>query len=160
MPQISLTPVTLRSVMHTMQQLGYALAANDGRAFYWEKKGKPAKGLEKAWKTWPQVVSKHHPFFTAEGHDALVYDRSDVTDLIVEITGTGRTNGARVVALLRSDTKDPDLPLAHVIATLCANCGKPSKVDRWKSSLTTVHLRCPYCGHEEARFVERPSQAI
>jgi hypothetical protein len=40
----------------------------------------------------------------AEGHDVRVYDRSDVTDLIVEITGTGRTNGVRVVALLRSET--------------------------------------------------------
>lgn len=160
MPPISLTPVTLRSVMHTMQQLGYVLAANDGRAFYWEKKGKPAKGLEDLWKGWPKVVSKNHPFFKAEGHDALVFDRSDVTDMIVEITGTGRTNGARVVALLRSDTDDPDLPPAHVIAMLCAKCGKPSKIDRWKSSLSTVHLKCPHCEHEEARLVDRPGVAI
>lgn len=160
MAQISLIPVTLRSVQHTMQQLGYVLAEDDGRAFYWEKKGTPIKGLEKAWESWPEVYTHHHPLFTAEGHDALVYDRSDITDLMVEITGTGRTESARIVAILRSETSDPDLPASQRINMKCGNCGEPSKVDRWKSSLTAMNLKCPSCGHEEIRSIDRPQRAF
>jgi hypothetical protein len=160
MAVISLIPVTPRSVMHTLTQLGYVLVEDDGRNYYFRKTGAPPKGLEELWENWPAIVSTHHPLFVADGYDTLVYDRSDVTDLWVEITRTGRTEGARVVALLRSETKDPDLPLGQSIKLLCAACNKPSKVDTWRPTLTTVTLKCPHCGHEEARRLDRPAQAI
>jgi hypothetical protein len=160
MAPISLIPVTLRSVKHFMAQLGYALEADDGRVLIWRKVSKPPKGLEKLGKNWPIVVSKQYPTFTADGHDGLVYDRSDVTDLTVEITGTTRTDGVRVLAILRSESADPDLPPAHVISLSCGKCGKPTKMDRWKNGLRGISLKCPHCGHEEVRSTDQPTRQI
>ena len=160
MAPISLIPVTLRSVKHFMAQLGYVLVADDGRVLIWKKDRKPPKGLEKLSKNWPPVVSKQYPSFTADGHDGLVYDRSDVTDLTVEITGTTRTDGVRVLAILRSESNDPDLPPAHIIGLTCGKCGKPSKVDHWKAGLRGISLKCTHCGHEEVRRTDDPHRQL
>lgn len=153
MAPVALIPVTLRSVKHTLQQLGYVLVEDDGRILIWKKVGPVPSGLEEVAKAWPLVVSKQYPLFTAEGHDLRVYDRSDVTDLIVEITGRARTDGARIVAMLRSETLDPDLPAAHIINLLCKGCGARTRVDRYSSTLKEIFCKCPHCGHEETRRI-------
>lgn len=149
MAQISLIPVTLRSVQLTLGRLGYAIVIDDGHDFVWKKIGPAPSGLEQAYRNWPLVVTKQYPSFKAEGHDISVYDRSDVTDLIVNITGTDRTNGVRIAALLRSDSDDPELPPAHVIKSTCSKCGKPAKIERWETSMQGATFKCTGCGHEE-----------
>lgn len=153
MAPISLIPVTLRSVKHTMQQFGYLLLDDDGHVLIWKKGGPVPKGLEEISKSWPPVVSKQYPTFTAEGHDQPVYDRSDITDLIVEITGRGRTDGARAVAILRSETRDPDLPPAHIIGFVCKSCGHKTKVVSYAPDFKSVSCKCPHCDHEETKMV-------
>jgi hypothetical protein len=142
MAPTSLMPVTLRSVRSLLGELGYSLFFDDGEDFVWKKTGPPPPGLEQVFEDWPTVVTHHYPSFKAEGHDTLVYDRSDVTDLVVEITGKDRTTGVRVVALLRSNA-----------ALACQKCGHPAQVKKYDSDLEGVTVKCTSsdCGHEEYR---------
>ena|SRR5579863_5367316 len=151
MVQISLIPVTLRSVHLTLRLLGYELIEDDGEIYIWKKVGPPPKGMESLFKQWQPVVTHQQPLFIAEGHDQKVYDRSDVTDLWVTITGTDRTTGVKVVARLRSNAGDPDMPPAHVIHSVCSKCGKSTKIQEWDSSLRGATYRCTNagCGHTE-----------
>jgi len=151
MVQISLIPVTCRSVHLTLRLLGYELIEDDGEVFIWKKVGPPPAGMEPLFKHWSPVVTHQLPLFTAEGHDLPVYDRSDVTDLWVTITGTDRTTGVRVVARLRSGAGDPDMPSAHVINVFCTKCGKPSKILKWDASLKGATYQCSNesCKHTE-----------
>jgi hypothetical protein len=142
MAPTSLMPITLRSVKTLLGDLGYSIFLDDGEDFVWKKTGPCPAGLEQAFEAWPKVVTRHYPFFKADGHDTLVYDRSDVTDLIVEITGKDRTEGVRVVALLRSNA-----------ALACQRCGHPAQVKSYDADFQGVTVKCTdsECGHEEFR---------
>jgi hypothetical protein len=160
MVQISLIPVTLNSVKQLMITLGYHLVEDDGRVFYWEKKGPFPRGLEDAARSWPAIVSKHYPLFAAEGQNALVYDRSDVTDLIVEITGTGRTNSARIGAILRTENSDTKAISFQLVDMQCGKCGEKSAISEWRQGADVLLerridavLTCPKCGNSEDRIL-------
>ena len=144
MAPTSLMPITLRSVKTLLGELGYSVVFDDGEDFVWKKTGPFPRGLEQIFDDWPNVVTHHYPAFKADGHDTLVYDRSDVTDLIVEITGKDRTEGVRVVALLRSNA-----------AISCRKCGQPAQVQKYDADLQGVSVKCTSstCGHEEYRQV-------
>jgi len=142
MAPISLMPITLRSVKTLLAEWGYSLQFDDGEDFVWKRTGPYPPGLEGVSEAWPNVVTHHYPSFKADGHDTLVYDRSDVTDLIVEITGKDRTTGVRVVALLRSNA-----------ALACQKCGNPAQVKKYDVDFQGAVVKCTSaeCGHEEYR---------
>ncbi|MFA6265615.1 MAG: hypothetical protein WC670_07875 [Pseudolabrys sp.] len=143
-----------------MTSLGYHLVKDDGRVFYWEKKGPFPNGLEDAARSWPAIVSKHYPLFAAEGQETLVYDRSDVTDLIVEITGTGRANSARIGAILRTETGDTQSVPFQLVDMQCGKCGEKSAISEWRHGADVLPekridavLTCPKCGSSDDRIL-------
>lgn len=101
----TLFPITQKWVEFTLSKMGYSLVCAEGGVLQFEKDGTASNHVAP---NGPPLITCQKPDFSAPHHDGPVFDRSDVIDLLIEITGESRTEaGFRLVAILRSgDTEE------------------------------------------------------